>query len=88
MATNGNAPVEKKVTTSTAAATITSLIVVYLLSKIPALQQLEDIVQTIVGALVVGAITFVVGFWTKHTARNDPATRRTGTSDPGLPPQA
>jgi hypothetical protein len=39
-----------------------------------------------VGAAVVAVLTFIVGFWTKHTARNDVATRRTGTSDPGVPP--
>lgn len=83
MATNGspNGPVEKKVTASTAAALITSAIVVYILSKVPALQAWNDLLQTVVGAVVVAAVTFVVGFWTKHTRRNDVGTRRTGTSD-------
>jgi hypothetical protein len=87
MATNGspNGPVEKKVTMSSVAAMVTSAIVVYILAKVPALQAWNDVVQTVVSAVVVAAITFVVGFWTKHTARNDVGTRRTGTSDP-IPP--
>jgi hypothetical protein len=81
-----NGPVEKKVTAATAAAAITSGVVVYILAKVPALQAWQDIVQTVVSVLVVAVITFLVGFWTKHTARNDVGTRRTNTSDPGIPP--
>jgi fatty acid desaturase len=81
-----NGPVEKKVTMATVAAAVTSAIVLWILATVPALQAWADIIQTLVGAAVVAVLTFLVGFWTKHTARNDVATRRTGTSDPGVPP--
>lgn len=83
MATNGssNGPVEKKVTTTTATALIVTAIMAYLMKEVPWLTQFSTVVEVVISALVVAAVTFIVGFWTKHTARNDVGTRRTGTSD-------
>lgn len=82
---NPNGPVEKKVTTASAAALITAFIMTMLMKAIPVLAPLNDVVEALISAAVVAVITWVVAYWTKHTSRNDAATRRTGTSDPIQP---
>lgn len=83
--TSPNGPVEKKVTVASFTALLTAAIVAYILKSVPWLQEFHDLVEVAILGLVTSGVTFVVSWWTKHTARNDAGTRRTGTSDP-IPP--
>lgn len=81
----GNAPVEKKVVTTTVTAAVTSLVVGYLTTKFPNLVDYNEYLAVIVTGVITAGLTYVVGFWTKHTARNDAQTRKDRVSDP-IPP--
>jgi len=85
MTLSSDGPVEKKVMAATATALITSFILAYLMKEWPWLMQFNDLLEVAISAVIVAALTWVVAFYSKHTARNDVGTRRTGTSD-SIPP--
>lgn len=78
-------PIESKVKTTTVTAAVTSIVVGYLTQRFPTLVAYNDYLAVIVTGVITAGLTYVVGFWTKHTARHDAGTRATGTSDP-IPP--
>lgn len=86
MAINQTGPVERKVTSATATALIVSAVMAYALKNWAWLKDFNDLAEYLVTAIVTGGLTYAVAWKTKHTARNDPGTRRTGTSDPGVQP--
>ena len=61
--------IESKVKTSSIAATVTALIVVFLIKQFPVLSGMDETLQVVIGGLVTGLVTFVVGYVTKHTHR-------------------
>lgn len=67
------APIEAKVKTATAAATLVALAVgllqQYVFKSGPVPEFVVAFVESAIGSLVTGVVTFVVGWCTKHTRR-------------------
>jgi len=63
-----NNRVERKVVTTTVAATVTSL-VLHLLGTYVFHDAVPEAVATAVAVIVPAAVTFLTGYWSKHTVR-------------------
>lgn len=61
--------IESKVKTSSVAAVVTPLVVMFLIKQFPALASMSDTLEYVIAAIVTGVVTFVVGYVTKHTHR-------------------
>jgi hypothetical protein len=63
--------IETKVTAASFAALVTGLIVNLILSRWPVLKDLNEYLTGIIMAVITAGLTFLAGWWAKHTPRPD-----------------
>lgn len=83
-----NGPIETKVTAATAGAAVAGALTVLIMNLLAKEPVDQTALQTVIAAVVTGAVTFVSGFWAKHTNRPDlpgyPVEPRPEPPPPGL----
>lgn len=63
------APVESKVSAATLAAAVSAAVVTWLVTAVPGLSGLSDVLRVLIAAAITTGITFAAGWLTRHTPR-------------------